>query len=310
MALAQAAVGFVLLAWGARFRRWVPGVVVVGGIGAVTGCTLFNGEGAGGAPMLNELFYVWPALYVGFFFSVRALVASLVLVAVAYAGVLQAHGIDGSSAVTRWLVVVSVVFGAAGAMHGIRRHVDGLVGRLREAARTDPLTGLLNRRGFEERFAVERLRAERSGKPVALLVGDLDHFKALNDELGHAGGDEALEAAAAALRDASRAVDAVARIGGEEFALVVPDCDAQGGVAAADRLRGLLTRVAPTTISFGVAEYPRDGESLDDLLRAADRALYAAKDAGRDRVIAYTPAPAPPRPAPSANLEAPDTAAA
>src|SRR3712207_6220476 len=167
MAAAQAIVGAVLLAFGTQLRRWVPGVVVVGGIGAVTGCTIFNGEGTGGEPMLNELFYVWPALYVGFFFPVRQMLASLALVAVAYAGVLDAQGIDSDAAVTRWLVVVSVVCGAAGAMHGIRRHVDGLVGRLREAARTDPLTGLLNRRGFEERFAVERLRAERSGTPLA-----------------------------------------------------------------------------------------------------------------------------------------------
>ena len=196
----------------------------------------------------------------------------------------------------------------AGYVLGARR-AGAALRRLAETSRTDLLTGVLNDRGFEERFGVERQRTERGGRPFAVILGDLDHFSALNDRFGRAGGDEALEAAAAALRDAVRGVDAVGRVGGEEFAIVVPDTDADGGVILAERLRALVPRVTHTTMSFGVAEYPRDGAELKTVLRAADRALSEAKAGGRDRVVAYTPAPAPPRPAPAANREAPSAAA-
>ena len=167
---------------------------------------------------------MWPALYAGYFFDREG--SSLPSwVRRAYAGTLAASSPDPSIAFTRWVVTMTVVAGAAGALHALRLHVDGLVGALHSTARTDPLTGMLNRRGFEERFELEIERAARTGEPFALLLGDIDHFKALNDNYGHIAGDEALAAIGAALREGCRTIDTAARIGGEEFALLLPGTD-------------------------------------------------------------------------------------
>jgi diguanylate cyclase (GGDEF)-like protein len=179
--------------------------------------------------------------------------------------------------------------GTAVAMRVLRTHVDRLVTRLNELARTDVLTNLLNRRAFDERLALELDRARRTSEPFALLLGDIDHFKAINDRYGHVAGDTALTQVGELLIDGSRTVDTVARIGGEEFGLILPGTTLQGGVEVAERLRHAMRSIShrdePLTISFGVVEGTRHGRLPDDLLRAADRALYTAKAAGRDRTV-------------------------
>jgi diguanylate cyclase (GGDEF)-like protein len=293
LALVELLIGLAALSLrGRTARRVAPPLFVVGGILVVSASLYFNGEAAGGAATLSEFYYVWPALYAGYFFERRAILALLGLCGVVYAGTLAAVTPDSAIALTRWIVTMSVVAGAAGALHALKQHVDGLVGALHAAARTDPLTGMLNRRGFGERFEVEVERAARTSEPFALVLGDIDHFKALNDEHGHIAGDEALAAIGEALRAGCRTIDTAARIGGEEFALLLPGTGSDEAHEAAERLRVAVGELvgpdgAPLTISFGVVEHPVHGAAWSDLMRAADAALYEAKATGRNRTVSF-----------------------
>jgi diguanylate cyclase (GGDEF)-like protein/putative nucleotidyltransferase with HDIG domain len=175
----------------------------------------------------------------------------------------------------------------------LRNRLDGMIRRLANAARTDALTGLLNRRGFEETFELELERARRGERSLSVLVGDLDNFKQINDRFGHHAGDLALERASSILDRRKRRIDTIARLGGEEFALIVPDADDHSAYMLAERLRtglreSFATDEVPVTISFGVASFPAHGESYMALLGAADDALYAAKELGRDRTVIYS----------------------
>lgn len=169
--------------------------------------------------------------------------------------------------------------------------------RLQELARTDGMTDLVNRRGFDEALEDEWRRAARSGQPLALLLCDVDHFKQYNDAYGHVAGDACLVAVARALQAVGRrSTDTVARIGGEEFAILLPGVPVAGAQAAAERVRGAVQSLAiphehvpagVVSISIGIAAASVDPDSQpgsDDLLRRADAALYRAKRAGRNRV--------------------------
>jgi diguanylate cyclase (GGDEF)-like protein len=291
LALAELTIGLAALALPRRWRPLAPALFVVGGVLVVSATLYLNGEVSGGPATLSEFYYVWPALYAGYFFGRRTIVAVLALCGAAYAGTLAAIGPDPSVGFTRWVVAMSVVAGAAAALHAIRVHVNSLLAALHSTARTDPLTGMLNRRGFEERFALELERSARTGDPFALLLGDLDYFKDLNDRFGHIAGDQALAAVGTRLREACRAIDTAARIGGEEFVLLMPGTRASDGLDAAERLRQSVSTVAaptghPLTISFGVVEHPAHGRDWPELMRSADQALYQAKSRGRDRSVA------------------------
>lgn len=166
---------------------------------------------------------------------------------------------------------------------------------LREQALRDPLTGLWNRRALEERFAVEREAHAANGQPLALVLLDLDHFKHINDRHGHAVGDAVLRDVGAELRAAVRSADAVFRIGGEEFALLLAGADA---LQALRRMTGLRDRIAAArfggldeavTFSAGVVATPDHGVHLAALLAAADTALYEAKSRGRNRSLLAAP---------------------
>jgi diguanylate cyclase (GGDEF)-like protein len=168
-----------------------------------------------------------------------------------------------------------------------------LVNRLRHLSQHDTLTQLLNRRAFTVRLQAERARQRRSPGPMALLVVDLDRFKAVNDRFGHAAGDTVLVAAAALLRRHARDVDTVARMGGEEFALLLPGTDRDGACRVAERMlaafRTLAVEVDGVVIrvsaSIGIALSTHAGEDDPLLFQQADRALYQAKAGGRDRVV-------------------------
>ncbi len=171
--------------------------------------------------------------------------------------------------------------------------------RLAEGALQDPLTGLYNRRHLEERLASELAAAQRHGRPVSLLMADVDHFKAINDAHGHLAGDEALKMVAFVLRGAVRKEDVLARYGGEEFVVVARETPLEGAESLAERIRKAIERSRcawqgqdlgvtvsiGVTVSVGAAEFIA-GRTERDLLEAADRALYLAKEGGRNRVVA------------------------
>ncbi|MGB8713380.1 MAG: diguanylate cyclase [Onishia taeanensis] len=165
---------------------------------------------------------------------------------------------------------------------------------LRSMAITDGLTGLYNRREFDRLLADEVKRSERSGGSFSLIIGDIDHFKTFNDRYGHQTGDEVLCAVGQALADNLREVDKACRFGGEEFVVILPDCNAEAARQAAERARDAIASkvfqldgklTARVTMSFGVATSPGNGNTPEALLKRADMALYQAKGHGRNRVM-------------------------
>jgi diguanylate cyclase (GGDEF)-like protein/putative nucleotidyltransferase with HDIG domain len=165
--------------------------------------------------------------------------------------------------------------------------------RLVQASRTDPLTELPNRVGLHQALDRELERARPHQRPVSLLVIDVDHFKAINERLGISNGDRILNELGGLLRDSSRLIDTVARSGGEEFAVLLPEIDQHGAFLRAEELLGRLRSATlgpqgELTASAGVATYPEHAEDSAGLLAAADRALQAAKALGRDRAVIYS----------------------
>ncbi|MEJ2347448.1 MAG: diguanylate cyclase [Gammaproteobacteria bacterium] len=168
---------------------------------------------------------------------------------------------------------------------------------LQHMAIRDALTGQYNRREFKARLGMELQRARRYSHPFAVLLIDIDHFKKVNDTYGHPAGDRVLVTVAGALHDSMRPADTVARYGGEEFAVILPETRAETAVAMAERLRECVAEQSVhlgneeirVTASVGVAAFPQHGGRTDVLMQEADRALYAAKAAGRDRVLLADP---------------------
>jgi len=174
----------------------------------------------------------------------------------------------------------------------VERELERLRAKLREESTHDALTGLYNRRYLEEALERELILAEREGHPVSLIMADLDFFKNVNDEHGHAAGDEVLRVFADRLRRHARGSDVCCRWGGEEFLLMLPRMDIGNAAHRAEELRMAMEMTPvelshgsiPVTISLGVAACPPSGRTAEALIAAADAALYAAKAAGRNRV--------------------------
>ncbi len=253
---------------------------------------LFAEEGAESGTGIQAL-YLWIVLYAAFFFARGRALLHVAWIALLYAAVLASEPTSGAT-VTLWTVTVGGLLVAALVIGALRERVLALVERLSDAARTDPLTGLLNRRGFDELFACELQRSRRTDRPFSVLVGDLDRFKQVNDRHGHAAGDSALRRTARVLQHDHRITDSVARLGGEEFAMIVPETDENGAYVFAERLRRAVTDAfaaepTPLTISFGVVSFPTHGRTQEQLLQHGDEAMYTAKRLGRDRSVIHSP---------------------
>ena len=239
----------------------------------------------------DEMLYIWLALYAAYFFPVRNAAAQLGLMSGAYLVVLlvsSPHTVVAGS----WLTLVWVIFPAAALLRAVRDAVTGLVRSLAEVARTDTLTGLKNRLALEQEIHVEVERTLRAENELSIVIGDLDHFKAVNDELGHRAGDAALVRIGQILHTRRRVGDSIARTGGEEFTLLLPGASEHEAYLVAERLRVTVEREfadhpVPLTFSFGVATYPEHGRDADAVIEAADQALYAAKALGRNRSVIF-----------------------
>jgi len=239
-------------------------------------------------------FYLWIFLYSAYFFETRVGLAQMALVGALYGALLLSRPPEAGTGAW-WIVGMATMTIAAIVIRVMRAHVELLIARLSDAARTDPLTQLPNRRGFRELLDLELERARRGGTPMSVLAGDLDHFKEVNDRAGHHIGDAVLQQVAVLLREGVRQIDVPARIGGEEFAVILPGSDAQAAFAVAERLRchvrdAFADATVPITISFGIASHPAHGETAASLVRTADEALYGAKESGRNRSVIYSPA--------------------
>jgi diguanylate cyclase (GGDEF)-like protein len=278
-----------------RAPRLTPSLTLAGGTVLVTLGTLATGQPTSPYP----LFYVWIGLSAFYFLGAREAIAHVLFIAACYAALLVHQSAPGGA--ERWLIVMGTVGVAALAMHYMRARLEGLVLRLREAvdglaaaARTDPLTGLVNRRGFTELVEVELERARRSRQPLSLVSADLDGFKAVNARLGHPVGDAFLQRTARVFERTRRRIDGLARTGGEEFAVLLPHTREREAYVMAERLRVALEREfagepVSLTMSLGVATAPRDADKVEPLVSAADQSLDVAKRMGRNRTVLFSP---------------------
>ena len=244
----------------------------------------FSGTFAGA----YTFFYLWVALFAAYFVSRTAAILHVAFAAACYGALIIADR-DAEEAAFGWLLAVGTMGVSAILVRALKERVDRTARILAQAATIDDLSGLLNRRGFNERLGLELRRATRSGQSLALIVGDLDRFKEINDRFGHPAGDEALRRGSEMLLRCARESDVVARLGGEEFAIVLPHTTPPGALAMAERIRKTIRdefAAEGLTISFGIAAHPEDGSDQDQLMRAADNALYSAKTLGRDRIEA------------------------
>lgn len=171
------------------------------------------------------------------------------------------------------------------------RQLATLATRLSDATRSDPLTGLLNRRAFEELLVSELQRSRRTGRPMALIVGDLDGLGPVNARSGHRAGDAVLQVVARDMQKWKRRIDSAGRIGGEEFALLLPQTELAAAQPLVERLRAQIEAIHLSnsgdtlTASFGITARREDDRSVDELLLRADEALYVAKRRGRNCVV-------------------------
>lgn len=283
VACVAALAALILAVGGDRLPSWSYPLFCACGTVIVTFSLIFNGERLGGHSGQDEMFYLWVALYAAYFFGRAMTAIQVALIAVAFAVALVVIN-PGDVAVSRWLSTVALVGGAAIVVRLLSERIGSLLTELRDTARTDHLTGLPNRRSFEEAMIAELARVRRGGPSFSVIVGDLDSFKDVNDRFGHATGDLLLVEVARRLEERARTGDLVARLGGDEFALLLPGTELTGALELGDRLALGLCENPPAPeltigLSFGVATYGDDGVTMDQLLSAADTRLYDAKRA-------------------------------
>jgi diguanylate cyclase (GGDEF)-like protein len=282
LSVCAAVIGLLLMRMRGRVPLWL--INVIPSVAAVMICVPTAVDRT--PSPLGPLLLTWPVTFAAAVLSARVAWCTLGVTATAF-GVLAAvsRGVDG---LTLWIEVTASIT----VICWMVVRLQGQSHRLREAlaalARTDPLTGLTNRRGFDEALEREQARRRRGGPAMSLLLVDIDHFKAVNDSWGHQAGDSTLRRLGLLLSARFRAMDVVGRIGGEEFAALLPDCTLERAYARAVELCDAVrteTRVweHPITVSVGASTSAGPETDSGELFAAADTALYSAKAAGRDR---------------------------
>ena len=282
------AAGAVLLAGADRLpAAAIPAFLALGSL-LISAAVYFDGH----TSSVYSFYYVWVGVEAFYFLRPKLAALQLGLAGAGYAWALSMVHSDGLIR-QRWMLTLGTALVAGLLVAYQRSRIERLIHTLTDATRTDPLTGLVNLRGFTETLELELERARRGERALSVVAGDIDSFEAVNDRLGPQAGDVALQALARDLSKWKRRIDVAARTGGEEFALLLPDTDERGAFLVAERLRRAVHRTfsdypLPLTISFGVASWPDHGAETELLLRAADEALRAAKDMGRDRTVIYS----------------------
>jgi len=278
----------LLVAFGPRLP--MPAMAALGPLG-VAGIALALSTTSGTTD--GAILYSWPVLWEAYFFGRRATVLIVVWVGIAHALALVAMP-DSAGNLDRWIDVMASVTVIGTVVEILASRNRKLVERISGEARVDELTGLLNRRGFDERARTELARARREQTALAVVCFDLDFFKGVNDEFGHEMGDLVLARLADCFRREARQIDVVARMGGEEFVVLLPGAGLDEARGFAERVRLALRESAPddaprVTVSAGASSAVAP-ERIEQLVKAADMALYAAKAQGRNRTVLDRPA--------------------
>ena len=286
-------------AWMFKFAGRIPFWLLRLGPALATVMTSVAVHFSGDATSGYALFYVWVGLYVFYFpISNRDAALNVAWAMLNYGVIIAITPIDppgGSNVVVHHLVItVGTLVTAATLLTYLRGRVEKLLGRLTDAARTDPLTGLPNRVALHEALESELDRAKPERRPISVIVLDLDRFKRVNESLGLPAGDRMLRRVSTILDESARRMDFVSKSGGEEFAIVLPETSQHQAFLFAEELLDKIreTSAAPglkLSASAGVAAFPDHGGDLETLTASADRALHAAKALGRDRAVIYSP---------------------
>ena len=299
MQAAIVAISIPLLIYADRVPFW--GVRILPIVGTVVGtlCVIFSGD----ATSAFAIFYVWVALFAFYFLSVRDAAVHVLLAAAGYAIAIAIvgrptvpQGTDPASSelIHHFLITAGTLLITGFLLLYLRSRLERLMARLTDAARTDLLTGLRNARGLHETLEGELERARFGAREVSILIADLDKFKDVNERYGHATGDRVLRRIGEIFDEATRRIDTVARTGGGEYTIILPEADEHTAYLVAEQLlarvrRGFGSEEVPLTTSIGVATYPQHGPDADALITSADSALFAAKGLGRSRAVLYSP---------------------
>lgn len=278
----------------AFFFSWSVGTIVIIAIG-------LSLDGGAGSPIAGLL--VLPVLFGGLLYDLREVIGLAVLALALFSLIfITGPPVGGGRALATGVMIA--VAGAISATAAMNRSLEeqerrALTDRLHRLATYDGLTGCLNYQAFQAALSKESDQAERYGRPFSVVIADLDGFKTINDRHGHAVGDATLTTIASEMLSGVRSVDMVGRIGGDEFAVLLPETRQDEAEALVERIRSrTLAAVTPerVTLSFGVSTWCGHGDSPSELLRRADAALYEAKRHGRNRVAVWSDTGAPPHP--------------
>ena len=290
--IAIAGFAFAVLLWavGRRLPNWSYQLFLT----AASFLTALAVYASGDSTSAYTTFFFWIAIAAFYFFDDAEAAEQGVLLGIAVGLAIAADpGKPGTIPVVNWIFTTCVLV-LAGAIIGRmgRERMATLEGRVTQAARTDQQTGLYNRRGFEEALRAEAERAQRTNRSFSVLVADLDGFRRINDSFGAHAGDLAFEYIGAIIRRAKRRIDVAARIGEDEFALLLPETGEHSAYIVAERVRHELknsfaSEPVPLTVSIGVVNWPMHQRSPRGLITAGQQALLLAKELGGDRCAMY-----------------------